>query len=209
MTKQRNSLPGDPDPPPGVGDDEVCITTLRIGRCRHPMISDGRRLKIGCITPGIPIPPTCIHNISLARLSRINISPAETIVKSIPSGSSSSPSGSSGIIPFIFDAFGGNICCFGFGLLFMAIFGWSIYQGTVGAKKRKMKYLPPKMKIEGHGIKRGLTAVESAILMEQPMDKIMTMDPLWRDQEGCCDSGTIRPPETNGHRPAAGWTASI
>ncbi len=38
-----------------------------------------------------------------------------------------------------------------------------------------MAYLPPKMKIEGHGIKRGLTAVEAAILMEQPMDKIMTM----------------------------------
>jgi hypothetical protein len=29
--------------------------------------------------------------------------------------------------------------------------------------------------IEGHGIKRGLTAVEAAILMEQPMDKILTM----------------------------------
>jgi hypothetical protein len=29
--------------------------------------------------------------------------------------------------------------------------------------------------IEGHGIKRGLTAVEAAILMEQPLDKVMTM----------------------------------
>lgn len=38
-----------------------------------------------------------------------------------------------------------------------------------------MEYLPPKMKIEGNGIKRGLTAVEAAILMEQPMDKILTM----------------------------------
>jgi len=63
----------------------------------------------------------------------------------------------------------------GIGLFFAAIFGFSIYQGTMGAKKRKMKYLPPKMKIEGHGIKRGLTAVEAAILMEQPMDKVMTM----------------------------------
>jgi hypothetical protein len=42
-------------------------------------------------------------------------------------------------------------------------------------KKRKLKYLPPKVSIEGHGIKRGLTAVEAAILMEQPMDKILTM----------------------------------
>ena len=29
--------------------------------------------------------------------------------------------------------------------------------------------------MEGHGIKRGLTSVEAGILMEQPMDKIMTM----------------------------------
>ncbi|MCK4977945.1 MAG: hypothetical protein KAS36_13505 [Anaerolineales bacterium] len=43
------------------------------------------------------------------------------------------------------------------------------------AQKRKLKYLPPKVTIEGHGIKRGLTAVEAAILLEQPMDKILTM----------------------------------
>ena len=38
-----------------------------------------------------------------------------------------------------------------------------------------MQYMPPKIAIEGHGIKRGLTAVEAAILMEQPLDKVMTM----------------------------------
>lgn len=80
-----------------------------------------------------------------------------------------------GFFQSIVGLFGGNICCFGIGFFFVAIFGWSIYQGTVGAKKRKMKYLPPKMKIEGHGIKRGLTAVEAAVLLEQPMDKILTM----------------------------------
>ena len=88
---------------------------------------------------------------------------------------SSPPSTGPGFIDSILGIFGGNICCFGFGLFFMGIFGWTIYQGTVGAKKRKMKYLPPKLKIEGHGIKRGLTAVEAAILLEQPMDKILTM----------------------------------
>jgi hypothetical protein len=101
--------------------------------------------------------------------------PEDTIVKSIPVNTTPSSGGSTGFIPGILSAIGGNFCCFGFGLFFIAVFGWSIYQGTVGAKKRKMKYLPPKMKIEGHGIKRGLTAVEAAILMEQPMDKIMTM----------------------------------
>ena len=62
----------------------------------------------------------------------------------------------------------------------MAIFGLgfvglSIYGAIWGSKSRKLKYLPPKLAIEGMGIKRGLTAVEAAILMEQPMDKILTM----------------------------------
>ena len=38
-----------------------------------------------------------------------------------------------------------------------------------------MAYLPPKISIEGQGIKRGLTAVEAGILMEQPVDRILTM----------------------------------
>ena len=33
----------------------------------------------------------------------------------------------------------------------------------------------PKVAIEGHGIKRGLTAVEAAIFLEEPLDKVMTM----------------------------------
>jgi hypothetical protein len=58
--------------------------------------------------------------------------------------------------------------CFGlFGLIFLL--------GIFGERNRKLKYLPPKIAIEGHGIKRGLTAVEAAILMEQPMDKVLTM----------------------------------
>ncbi len=47
--------------------------------------------------------------------------------------------------------------------------------GFVSDSNRKLQYLPPKISIEGHGIKRGLTAVEAAILLEQPLDKIMTM----------------------------------
>ena len=35
--------------------------------------------------------------------------------------------------------------------------------------------MSPKISIEGHGIKRGLTAVEAAILLETPLDKVMTM----------------------------------
>ncbi|MFZ5910384.1 MAG: hypothetical protein ACOYYU_10245 [Chloroflexota bacterium] len=56
----------------------------------------------------------------------------------------------------------------------LAFFGGPVL-GVVQSQRRKMKYLPPKISIEGHGIKRGLTAVEAAILMEQPLDKVMTM----------------------------------
>ncbi|MCC7118129.1 MAG: hypothetical protein IT310_06350 [Anaerolineales bacterium] len=42
-------------------------------------------------------------------------------------------------------------------------------------RRRKLQYMAPKISIEGHGIKRGLTAVEAAILMETPLDKVMTM----------------------------------
>jgi hypothetical protein len=64
------------------------------------------------------------------------------------------------------------ICPIFFVLLFLVP---TIYASLWGNRKRKMEYLPPKISIEGHGIKRGLTAVEAAILMEQPMDKILTM----------------------------------
>ena len=63
-------------------------------------------------------------------------------------------------------------CCIGLVILFFV--GLPIL-GAVNQKKRKLAYLPPKIQIEGHGIKRGLTAVEAAILMEQPLDKVMTM----------------------------------
>jgi len=65
-----------------------------------------------------------------------------------------------------------GFCCFGF---FILMFAGVPILGVINANKRKLQYLPPKIQIEGHGIKRGLTAVESGILMEQPLDKIMTM----------------------------------
>lgn len=65
----------------------------------------------------------------------------------------------------------GCLCMSGFFAAFVGI----IALATRASRRRKMKYLPPKIRIEGHGIKRGLTAVEAAILMELPADKILTM----------------------------------
>ncbi len=60
------------------------------------------------------------------------------------------------------------ILCF---TIFIVIIAISI----IANQRRKLQYLPPKIAIEGHGIKRGLTAVEAAILMDKPVDVILTM----------------------------------
>jgi len=82
----------------------------------------------------------------------------------------------------IFDLIIGGIVAF-FGLIANALpfccfagffFGIPI-AGAVGDRKRKLQYIKPSISIEGHGITRGLPAVEAAILMGQPLDKVMTM----------------------------------
>ncbi len=62
--------------------------------------------------------------------------------------------------------------CLGF---FFVMFVGSPILAAIQGQRRKLQYMPPRIAIEGHGIKRGLTAVEAAILMEQPLDKVMTM----------------------------------
>jgi len=47
--------------------------------------------------------------------------------------------------------------------------------GVINKRRRRMRYLPPKAKVEGVGIKRGLTAPEAAILMERPLNAILTL----------------------------------
>jgi len=163
--------------PPGVGDEE--------GRRYNPVYWPGSsqpddvgrteaedRVYYSWFTDNANVHTQYIFGVAFPeQYIPTEIIVTDTQVSTEDVSSSTSPS----LISSILNFFGGNLCCFGFGLFFVAIFGWTIYQGTIGAKKRKMKYLPPKMKIEGHGIKRGLTAVEAAILLEQPMDKILTM----------------------------------
>lgn len=69
----------------------------------------------------------------------------------------------------------GAVFCCGGSLIFIAFIVLSIVKGSKDQAKRKMAYMPPKISIEGQGIKRGLTAVEAGILMEEPLDKILTM----------------------------------
>jgi hypothetical protein len=61
------------------------------------------------------------------------------------------------------------IVLFGAGWAFLA------FLGSRTQRRRKMQYLPPSLAVEGSGVKRGLTAVEAAILLEAPLNKVMTM----------------------------------
>jgi hypothetical protein len=71
-----------------------------------------------------------------------------------------------------------DTCC-GSPLWIFALFGggWAFlaFLGNRSQKRRKMKYLPPALSVEGSGVKRGLTAVEAAILLEAPLNRVMTM----------------------------------
>ena len=88
----------------------------------------------------------------------------------VTGGFPASTGGTSAIASFIgfLGASAVPLICFG------GIVGLIIW-GVASNRRRKLRYFPPKIAIEGHGIKRGLTAVEAGILMEEPMDKIMTM----------------------------------
>jgi hypothetical protein len=58
-----------------------------------------------------------------------------------------------------------------FALMVIGVMGWSVFWN----RRRRLKYLPPSLSVEGVGIKRGLTAVEAAILLERPLNKVLTM----------------------------------
>jgi len=56
-----------------------------------------------------------------------------------------------------------SLCPWIFCIGFIGFFVLIIYSATIGAKRRKLEYLPPKISMEGHGIKRGLTSVEAGV----------------------------------------------
>jgi hypothetical protein len=111
----------------------------------NPNASASRQYTFGASFPKTYIPPTAIVTPPAFNLG-------EAIASLIGS-----------CVPFAFFCF--------FALLF---FGVPILT-FIGNQRRKLQYMSPKIAIEGHGIKRGLAAVEAAILMEQPLDKVMTM----------------------------------
>jgi hypothetical protein len=65
----------------------------------------------------------------------------------------------------------GGVCVVGF----IAIFAVAAVAGARASRRRRMEYLPPTLAVEGVEVRRGLTAPEAAVLMELPLDKVLTL----------------------------------
>ncbi|MCD4734154.1 hypothetical protein K8R78_07965 [bacterium] len=76
-----------------------------------------------------------------------------------------------GLWMFIVDIFE----MFGYCILPIGFFIISALASFFGRRRRRMRYLPPSASVEGIGIKRGLTAVEAAVVMELKLDRILNM----------------------------------
>jgi hypothetical protein len=65
----------------------------------------------------------------------------------------------------------------GFGLffLFFASIVFATVRAVIKAKRRRGEYLPPKLGLEGSGIRRGLTAPLAALLLEQKLDRVFVL----------------------------------
>jgi hypothetical protein len=111
--------------------------------------------------------------------------PAEAIYTAPPAP----PIDFDAVMPILF------FCCFG--IFFFGIPVMTAIQG----QRRKLQYMPPRVALEGHGIKRGLTAVEAAILLEQPLDKVMTMILFAAIKKGAAEVVTRNPLEVKGTVP--------
>ncbi len=57
----------------------------------------------------------------------------------------------------------------------LGIFALIAVAGVANRRRRRMKYFPPQAKVEGVGIKRGLTAPEAAVILERPLNAVLTL----------------------------------
>lgn len=66
---------------------------------------------------------------------------------------------------------------FGFGIffLFFSFILFIIIKAVRKANRRKEEYLPPKLGLEGSGIRRGLTAPLAAMLLEEKLDRVFVL----------------------------------
>jgi len=75
-------------------------------------------------------------------------------------------------------------------------------------KRKPSKYLPPIVQTEGGGIKRGLTAPESAVLLELPLSKVLTLVIFGLLEKGILELVTQAPVTVSVREPFRTWGSS-
>jgi hypothetical protein len=77
--------------------------------------------------------------------------------------------------PWISSAALVTLAVFGGFFLFFGLIIFAIVRAIIHANRRKEQYLPPKLGLEGTGIKRGLTAPVAALLLEEKLDRVLQL----------------------------------
>jgi hypothetical protein len=147
--------------PPGVTEEETKYHGQEFDE--HDLVDD--RIVFIWVYPETSGSTPYRHGISFPRTYVDRVVKAPVVV-----GGPQSTSGSSDISRTLSNI--PNCLC---QLTFFVIVGGIMVWMVLRSKSRKMRYLPPALSVEGVGIKRGLTAVEAAILLELPLNKILTM----------------------------------
>jgi hypothetical protein len=81
------------------------------------------------------------------------------------------------------------------GLFLLLLIGGGAY--FMSTNRNKTAYESPKVSIEGYSIKRGLTAVQAAVLLKEPIDKILTMILFSVVKKGAAQVTSTAPLEIN------------
>ncbi len=77
--------------------------------------------------------------------------------------------------PFMDDGTLIALAGFAFFFLFFGFMIFVIVKAVLKAKRRREEYLPPKLGLEGSGIRRGLTAPLAALLLEEKLDRVFVL----------------------------------
>jgi hypothetical protein len=68
-----------------------------------------------------------------------------------------------------------KLLCWAAPFILVFFFAWAIVSSVKKANRRKVAYLPPKIGVEGSGIRRGLTAPLAAMLLEERLDRVLVL----------------------------------
>lgn len=110
-----------------------------------------------------------------------------------------------GLFSLVFANAGTCLCIAFFGFMFV---GMPIL-GVIQAQRRKLQYLPPRISIEGHGIKRGLHCGRGGHPARRTTRQGPHDDPFQRGQEGCGHGHCTRSTDHPDRITCTGWSARL